>query len=158
VNGSIKGVITTMTSQVSTAGTSITFTGIPSWAKRVTVMFNDVSTNGSSIALVQIGDSGGIENTGYSSVAENSGGGAAYTTGFGLERIATAASSRRGLGWLVNIQGNTWLWSCQNWDGLSFDYSNGSKTLTTTLDRVRITTVNGTDTFDAGSMNVMYEG
>ena len=160
VNGSIKGVITTMTSQVSTAGTSITFTGIPSWAKRVTVMFNGVSTNGTSVPLVQLGDSGGIENTGYTSNAENSGasGGAAYTTGFGLERVSVATMSRRGIGQIVNVEGNTWVWSCQNYEGTSFAWSNGLKTLSATLDRVRITTVNGTDTFDAGSINVMYEG
>jgi hypothetical protein len=34
----------------------------------------------------------------------------------------------------------------------------GSVTLSATLDRIRITTVNGTDTFDAGSINIAYEG
>jgi hypothetical protein len=29
--------------------------------------------------------------------------------------------------------------------------------LSGTLDRVRITTANGTDTFDAGSINILYE-
>jgi len=33
----------------------------------------------------------------------------------------------------------------------------GSKSLSAALDRVRITTVNGTDTFDAGAINILYE-
>ena len=153
-------IIKSGTAVASTSGVAIDFTGIPSWVKRVTVMFNGVSTSGTSVALVQLGDSGGIENTGYTANAENSGasGGAAYTTGFGLERAATAAMSRRGIGQLVNVEGNTWVWSCQNYEGASFAWSNGLKTLSATLDRVRITTVNGTDTFDAGSINILWEG
>jgi hypothetical protein len=30
--------------------------------------------------------------------------------------------------------------------------------LSGTLDRIRLTTVNGSDTFDAGSINIIYEG
>jgi hypothetical protein len=36
-------------------------------------------------------------------------------------------------------------------------FGGGSVTLSGTLDRVRITTVNGTDTFDAGTINILYE-
>ncbi len=144
----------------SATGTSVDFTDIPSWVKKITVMFSLVSTSGSSPPLVQLGDSGGIENTGYTSNAENSGAGAgaAYTTGFGLERGGGAAFSRRGIGQILNINGNTWVWSGQFYEGSSFAWSNGSKALSATLDRVRITTVNGTDTFDAGSINLLYEG
>ena len=61
--------LTLATAQNSTSGTSIDFTSIPSWVKRITVMFSSVSTSGSSNPLIQIGDSGGIENTGYTSYA-----------------------------------------------------------------------------------------
>ena len=75
------------TSVASTSGTSIDFTSIPSWVKRITVMFDGVSTNGTSNLQVQIGDSGGIENTGYTAAASgvaNSG------------NLVTAASSTSG--------------------------------------------------------------
>jgi len=61
-NGAVLG-ITSGTAVASTSGTSIDFTGIPSWVKRITVMFDVVSTNGSAIILIQLGDSGGIETT-----------------------------------------------------------------------------------------------
>lgn len=35
--------------------------------------------------------------------------------------------------------------------------SGGTKTITGTLERVRVTTANGTDTFDAGTINIMWE-
>jgi len=59
--GIVTGVIVSGTAVASTSGTSIDFTSIPSWVKRVTVMFAGVSTNGTGSYLIQIGDSGGIE-------------------------------------------------------------------------------------------------
>ena len=59
-------VITSGTSQASTSGTSIDFTSIPSWVKRITLMFNGVSTNGTSNYQIQIG-SGSVTTSGYTS-------------------------------------------------------------------------------------------
>jgi hypothetical protein len=149
------------TAVASTSGTSIDFTSIPSWAKRITVIFNGVSTSGTSFVQVQLGDSGGIETTGYSSTA--SGGAAALatstsTTGFNIDNSnATATSARNGSMQIVNISGNIWIDSGNQGDGTRTIMFGGSKTLSATLDRVRITTVNGTDTFDAGSINILYE-
>ena len=80
--------ITSGTAVASTSGTSIDFTGIPSWAKRITVMFNGVSTNGTSQQLIQIG-SGSVNATGYSSYFSVTPGGfspatAVTTSGFGV--------------------------------------------------------------------------
>jgi len=61
--------ITSGTAVASTSGTSIDFTGIPSWVKRITVMFSGVSTSGSSLIQLQLGDSGGVETTSYTSGA-----------------------------------------------------------------------------------------
>jgi len=77
------------TSQASTSGTSIDFTGIPSWVKRITVMFNGVSTNGTSNKQIQLGDSGGFETTGYLGASVQltdaaSVNAATITTGFGI--------------------------------------------------------------------------
>ena len=150
------------TSVASTSGTSIDFTGLPSWVKRITVMLGGVGTNGTSSPILQIGDSGGIENTGYVAIA------AAQTNviqqstaSFILDSSTlTAATTRQGIITLANVSGNTWVASGNIHSASSVFCSScaGSKTLSATLDRVRITTVNGTNTFDAGSINILYEG
>jgi len=149
------------TSVASTSGTSIDFTSIPSWVKRITVMFNGVSTNGSSFGLVQLGDSGGVENTGYTGAVAFSGGsstGANPTTGFGFGNNS-ASFTFSGNMTITNVSGNIWAAACVGGSTNSSlaCLSGGNKTLSAVLDRVRITTVNGTDTFDAGSINIMYE-
>jgi len=159
------GVLTADTAKASTSGTSIDFTSIPSWVKRITVMFNSVSTNGTSDLLIQLGDSGGIENTGYGSSCAYTGtaiSGSTSTIGFLTTHQINAASTIAGTSVLCLVSGNTWVSngtfifgaaSPTNFVGIS----SGIKTLSGTLDRVRITTVNGTDTFDAGSINILYE-
>jgi hypothetical protein len=150
---------------VSASGTSVDFTGIPATAKRITVMFNGVSTNGTSAVQVQLGDSGGVETTGYTSgyTAINSGTGqGTLTTGIpaGFGTTGSAAYVRTGHLFITNISANTWITS----GFLAYDTTSagsasvyGSKTLSDVLDRIRITTVNGTDTFDAGTINIMWE-
>lgn len=147
------------TAVASTSGTSIDFTSIPSWVKRVTVMFNGVSTNGTSAQQVQLGDSGGIENTGYSGVVGTRGGETFYTAGFLVNRGNTASSTASGSLVLTLVSGNIWVGTGVNAANASDapSFFGGTKTLSATLDRVRITTVNGTDTFDAGSINILYE-
>jgi hypothetical protein len=153
-----------MTSQVSTAGTSITFTGIPSWAKRVTVMFNGVSTNGTSFYLVQIGSgsftaSGYLSNHNYVNNSANSCTGTSSTQGFLVAHDVSAAAVYGGICTLATLGSNVWAASgTMNRGSGGGGFFAGTITLSGTLDRVRITTVNGTDTFDAGSINVMYEG
>ena len=154
------GVLTAGTSVASTSGTSIDFTSIPSWVKRITVMFNGVSTNGTSNLLVQLGDSGGIETTGYVSAANYSTNvNATGTAGFFILYTVPAASNTfRGCIIFCNLSGNIWVMNGNMADdGDRNSSSAGAKTLSDTLDRVRITTVNGTDTFDAGSINILYE-
>ena len=149
------------TSVASTSGTSIDFTGIPSWVKRITVMFSGVSTNGTSSLMMQLGDSGGIETTSYTSNSSVITTGVAtsnYTTGIGV-RTTSAADTISGLMCISNISSNTWAASG------TFSFNNttativsaGVKTLSDTLTQIRITSVNGTDTFDAGSINIQYE-
>ena len=150
-------IIKSGTAVASTSGTSIDFTSIPSWVKRVTVMFNGVSTNGTSNPLIQIGDAGGIETTDYavSSLESTT---THYTTGFGI-KFASATAVLNGSLTLSKLDGNVWVGTgLFNNTGAAVANLAGSKTLSGTLDRVRITTVNGTDTFDAGSINILYEG
>jgi hypothetical protein len=145
---------------VTASGTSVNFTDIPAWVEKITVMFSGVSTNGTSPMQVQIGDSGGIENTGYTSASQTDGASSGnLTTGFAIFYSTTAASLHSGSIQISSITGTTWVASgvLANTGG-NASYMAGSKALSDVLTQVRITTVNGTDTFDAGSINIMYEG
>ncbi len=158
----INSAITAATAQASTSGTSIDFTGIPSWVRRVTVMFNGVSTNGTSLPQVQLG-AGSVTTSGYLSYAALAGAAsAAYSSTTGMVvPSALAANIFYCVMNIVNVSGNIWVATLSgglNSSGTSYGQSGGGNiTLGGTLDRVRITTVNGTDTFDAGSINILYE-
>jgi hypothetical protein len=155
----------TRATAATVSGTAVDFTGIPSWAKRITMMFYLVSTSGTSPVQVQLGDSGGIETTSYSgSVATitiaNTCSYVPYGSGFVLPGN-TAIANRTGALTIVNQSGNTWIASgtfdCPAVTS-SVGIVQGRKSLSSTLDRVRVTTDNGTDTFDAGIVNIIYEG
>jgi hypothetical protein len=150
------------TAVASTSGTSIDFTSIPSWVKRITVMFNGVSTNGTSLIQIQIGDSGGIETTAYSSGAWTANTtNANSTTGFIIHGVNAAATRVWDGTYTIVLQdaANTWVSTgmCNSLNDNAQSIGIGRKQVSATLDRVRITTVNGTDTFDAGSINILYE-
>ena len=149
---------------VSASGTSVDFTGIPSWVKRITVMFSGVSLSGSSNLLVQIG-SGSVTTSGYasgssgaSSITANATAGVNVTTGF-VVLIAAAGNTFIGNMQIVNVSSNLWCSSHSGYanSGGACPNGGGNINLSGTLDRIRITTVNGTDTFDAGSINILYE-
>ena len=164
-SGAVYNGISAGTAVASTSGTSIDFTSIPSWVKRITVMFNGVSTNGTSAVQVQLGTSGGIQATGYNAASAIGAGAntfsmSAVTTGF-CEATGGAALVRHGSAILSLLDSSTGLWSMMynigTTDTQRVFLIYGTKSLSGTLDRVRITTVNGTDTFDAGSINILYE-
>jgi hypothetical protein len=157
-----RGRMTLATAQNSTSGTSIDFTSIPSWVKRITVMFNGVSTNGTSFVQVQLG-SGTFTTSGYSSAASDLAGSVSTstsTTGILFTRNGAAVDARTGMMRIANLTGNTWIAESASFltNAAITNISSGQIALSATLDRVRITTVNGTDTFDAGSINILYEG
>jgi hypothetical protein len=146
--------------------TAVTFSSIPSWVKRITVMFNGVSTSGTSNLQCQIGTSGGVQSTGYNSVTstvQNTSNIAstAITTGFGLNANMANAVTMQGAFRLSLVDSSTGIWVCDGvlarGDTAVTYLFGGVKTLSGTLDRVVITTVGGTDTFDAGSINILYE-
>jgi len=159
-------VITSGTAQASTSGTSIDFTSIPSWVKRITVMFNSVSLSGTAMIRVQLGVSGTPETTGYLS-----GSGAIAATNAVVFQSSTAGIDMYGADVLYRINGSlifttmgsnlwTFMGSTYNSPTTSTGFiqtTSGSKTLAGTLNMVRITSSNGTDTFDNGSINILYE-
>ena len=149
---------------VTASGTSVDFNSIPSWVKRITIMFQGVSTNGASKVLVQLGDSGGVETSGYlGSVvfADLNVAATNFSSGFIVDESTNSAAIRYGTIILSLVNAATFSWAgfgnIARSDTAAISVSAGSKALSAALDRVRITTVNGTDTFDAGTINIIYE-
>ena len=155
------GSVLTLGTAVSASGTSVPFTGIPSWAKRITVLCDSVSTTGTSRVLLQVG-SGSYTTSGYSSSTANIFGTnttafASSTAGF-IHEGATTGSTRNGAFVLMNITGNTWICTGVFGDSTTAVITTGGRvSLGGVLTQLRLTTVNGTDTFDAGTVNIMYE-
>jgi hypothetical protein len=156
--------LTLSTAVATTSGTSIDFTGIPSWVKRITVLLNSVSTNGTSNLIIQLGTSGGLQASGYdgSAMVSQSGviGNNAFSTGFLIDATTLAADSRSGIVSVNLVENNIWAAagnvSLRN--AARTSCFSGTVGLSGTLTQIRLTTVNGTDTFDAGSVNIIYEG
>jgi hypothetical protein len=145
------------TAVASTSGTSIDFTGIPSWVKRVTVMLRSCSFTGTTNFLMQIG-SGSFTTSGYTSTCNNGAGISTTTTSGYLITVSTSSSDSTDGFTTINLLGsNTWVQNGVINSGGVTRLSAGSVALSGTLDRVRITSTGGTDTFDAGSINILYE-
>lgn len=150
------------TAKTSTSGVAVQFTDIPSWARRITVAINGISTNGATNILVQIGTGGAPTTSGYvgDSVFCWASGIVPVSSTAGIPIFNNAASYNH-CGQLVftNISGNTWLASGQfvttGMQGATV--SGGVVTLSGVLDYLRVVASNGTDTFDAGSINLLYE-
>ena len=149
----------------TTSGTSIDFTGIPPGVKQVVVMFRGVSIDGTGTVIVQIGDSGGIETTNYSSMNVRLSGGQSIegnplTTGFNAftnnagivlqGSVTLTLENSSAFSWVSNVMLSSPTVTEAVYMG------SGGKSLSAELDRVRITTQNGTDTFDAGEINIAY--
>jgi hypothetical protein len=150
----------------SATGQNIDFTGIPSWVKRITIMLSGVSTNGTNRLLAEVGTSSGIVATGYLGSADlwaNSPSPTLVTQGLGIGNQNAAAYVYQAVCKFTNITSNTWVGEVIGTLSSSGIVVLGTTTiaLSGTLDRVRITTGNGTttgiDTFDAGSINILYE-
>lgn len=148
----------------STSGASIEFTGIPSWVKRITLTLSAVSTTGSNIPIVQLGTSGGFETSGYAGAAGGNAasagaGGVGPASGHGLALAGGATFVYTGKIEITRMSSTQWVitsaatYAAEN----AMAYAATRKTLSGQLDRVRLTSVGSTDTFDAGSVNIIYE-
>ena len=158
----VAAVITRGTAVATTSGTSVDFTSIPSNVKRITFMLDGVSTNGTSPIIIQLGDSGGIEITDYYGSASEIRGtptSTSFTTGFGLVESPAAGDFYYGIVTIANVSGNLWVYSFTGSSIVAAQtyLGGGSKTLSATLDRIRLTTSGGANTFDAGKINILYE-
>jgi hypothetical protein len=144
------------------SGTSLDITGIPSWAYRVTVTFKDVSTNGTSIPLIQLitssavtsgyTSSGSVIATGVASSTSTAG----FLTAGGSSDTATTSRS----GQVVITYQGVFQYAASSvlaCNVAETRIGGGSILLSALITGVRITTVNGTDVFDAGSISILYE-
>lgn len=149
-----------LTAAQTASGLSVDFTGIPSWAKRVTVMFAELSTNGTSGPVFQLGD-GSYKTTGYAGSQALMTAGvavASLTSGFSLGG-ANAASIRNGA-FTFSLQGSN-VWTCNGVVGFSDSAGaavcGGYVSLAGALDRLRLF-FGGTDTADSGTVSILIEG
>jgi bifunctional ADP-heptose synthase (sugar kinase/adenylyltransferase) len=148
---------------VTTSGTAVDFTGLPSGVKRITVIFNNVSTSGAANLIIQIGTSSGFITTGYGGSAGYSPNAASpvvstNSIGFKIDNLAGAGDTRCGIASLCLLSSARWIASSVigNSSGAFVGYGGGTVPITGTLDRVRIT-ADGTQTFDQGTVNIFYE-
>lgn len=153
------GLISASTVQSSTSGTTITFSGIPAGVKRITVCIMGVSTTGSSSLCVQLGSSGGFVTSGYQGSSNDGGTPSSYTNGFAFSPGVAGTLTFAGTMTICNGTSNTWVEShvIGGANNNYLGYGGGQVALSGTLTQVRLTTNGGTDTFDAGSVNILYE-
>lgn len=150
---------------VTASGTAVDFTDIPSWVKRITLNWNSISTSGTSTLIFILGTSTGFITSGYKSAlgtisATGTVSLGAYTAYFGLQG-ATAAGVSEGTVFLTRVANtNTWklTGTCYRDDATDImHYVAGGVVLPDALTQLRVTTANGTDTFDAGTISISWE-
>ena len=148
---------------VTASGTSVEFTSIPSWVKRITVMFSGISPSSTGDILIQLGDSGGYETSGYVGRAQRSGASSttevALSSGFAINTGGNTAVIN-GLAFICLLDSTTNTWAANGTlgrsDAAAMQSFGGAKPLSATLDRLRLY-IDGTQTFDAGTINILYE-
>ena len=161
-NANSGGTLITSGTAVSASGTSVDFTGIPSTAKRITVMLNVVAlTPATQTYILQVG-AGSVTTSGYTSansfIAPSTSSGN-ITTGFPVNRSVGSATPFSGIATICLLGSNTWTFSSITADTLNGQnhFGAGAVTLSGTLDRVRLTTVGGTASYNAGTINIFWE-
>lgn len=165
VSGVNKSAVTQMptlgTAVATTSGTAIDITGIPSWVKRFTILFNDISTNGTAVYYMQVG-SGSIQTTGYLSISNRVATGLlqqTFANCIGINGPVSATDTMAGIATFTHMGSNVWACfgdtvnSSATYQGLF----TGRVIVSGVLDRFRLTTATGTDVFDAGSINILWE-
>jgi hypothetical protein len=143
----------------TTSGTEVDIGSIPAGVTDIEMFMDGVSSNGSSIMTLRLGDSGGFEETGYSGGASQfagSGATAGNSTGFRLQQSTSPSDTFTGKIGLKKLTGNTWIFDANLHSGAAAYWGAGSKTLSAELTQIRLTAENGTDTFDAGQVRVRY--
>ena len=156
--------ITSGTAVASTSGTSIDFTSIPSWVKRITVMYSGVSVNAATTPMIQLGTAGGVVSTGYVQAGWYTGTGGNFTngtTGFGIlgSSLVSSTNTFNGSYIFTLLNNNTWTGQGIFYVGVNLYccFCAGTVPLGGALTFIRNTTLSGTASFSAGSINILYE-
>ena len=145
------------TIDTSTGATDYNETGIPAWVSQVWVGFRGISTNATSNLLVQLGDSGGIEGTGYAAAVGSSNGSTTSAQGFQMNRGTSFTAGVAGFGALLLLKGQSNFWhGIGTFSAGQVNIVAGSKQLSGTLDRIRLVNLGGVNTFDAGAVDIYY--
>lgn len=154
--------ILTRAAQSTSTGTAFDFTGIPAWVKRITVLGNSVSLTGTDTAIIQLGTSAGFVVAGYLGAISTIQGGATATnsTSAGFAAGWNVAAEEVSFQMILTRMGTTNTWvqggmGVRTVSGANLT-SSGIITLAGPLTQVRLTRT-GTDTFDAGSVSIIYE-
>jgi hypothetical protein len=157
------GQLVSSTAQAATSGTAITFTGIPTWVKRITMMFYNISATTSDNLIVQIG-SGSFVTSGYTGTSGCMYGGSsvsvgAVTNGVLVSNVNTSSDIGNGHIIWTNPTGNLWCASGVFANGNNrVNMYGGGVSLSGVLDRIRLTSNSGSETFTNGYVNILYEG
>lgn len=147
----------------TSSGTSVSFTSLPSGITTLYIMFNDVSLDGTDSLQVQLGDSGGIETSGYDSnygnVANGATGEAAnLTSGFGIDQADDANRQQNGIMTLLLMDSSNFHWIATYTGAMSTNrvaVSGGEKALSAELTQITIKPT-GANNFDGGAINIAY--
>lgn len=150
---------------VTASGVAVDFAGVPSWAKRISIVANGLSTNGSSPPIIQVGAAGSPQNSGYGGTVSALSSGVstvALSDGFRAYTVGAASNVFNWQGDLVLLDAATNLWAFRSQVGFigatASGVCQGVVTLSGDLDIVRFTTQGGSDVFDSGTVSIMYEG
>lgn len=154
------GGYTWLAPQSTASGTEKDFTGIPAWVTEMVVAFSLASLNGTDSFLIQLGDSGGFETTGYDTTTSSSQSTLISTAGGTVSGftvpVANPANAVRSFATLIRPFGdNEWVYQGSFALGAQYSWSSGVKTLSDVLTQVRITR-SGSNTFDLGRVAVGY--
>ena len=144
--------------QATTSLAARDFTGIPAGCKQIVLMIVGVSTSGSSVPIIQLGDSDGFETSGYLGGVGDEAGIGNFTDGFKFNRGWASSLVAHG-SVIFNLQtANVWAASgCISFESAAFGVLGGTKSLTGELTQLRITTQGGSDTFDAGAASIQFQ-
>lgn len=146
----------------TTSGTAIDVTGIPAFAKRITLLFVGLSANAGATVRVRLGTASSVETTSYSAsyaILPNAAPttSATLTDGFAIPLVDNS-SVVHGSIVFTHMGGNTWVGQGGGafTNGGAVFVTFGSKSLAGILDRVRLDTVAAT-AFDSGFMTIAWE-
>lgn len=158
--------VNTLGTPTASSGTALTYSSLPSWVKRITISIASLQTSGATTPVFQLSSSATFKTSGYLGAAVATGAASMstvnWTSGFGISNASWGSTVViHGSITFTLLNSSTNLWAASGVlgrsDGTNMAYTAGSVTLSGTLDGVRLY-IDGTQTFTAGSINILYEG